>query len=195
MPDGIIEEPLPLRPDARSLVQDRHQIWPAALELIVQQLAEEVMIAIPFALPAQGNHKQVGARELTQELGGTHPIRNRVAKRPCQRPQHRGLEQKPLRILSEARQGLLCQQVDDIAVTAPERLDVGVLVLPLLQGEGGEVDRRGPPFGTLDQYGDVSRTEIQPHLLVQQESGFLLREGELPGADLIHLVPCSHTPQ
>src|SRR5215208_1390302 len=73
------------------------------------QVGEEMMVAIPLALLIQRNHKQVGASELTQELGGTLPTHNRVAKRTCHPPQHRGSEQKLLRILRQTRKNLLSQ--------------------------------------------------------------------------------------
>ena len=98
-------------------------------------------------------------------------------------------------LLGEAGQNLLSQEADDVAVGAPERLDEGVLVLLVLQGEGGEVDPRGPPFGTLQQHREVIRADVQPHLLVQQAGGFLLGEGELLGADLVHLSPGPEPPQ
>ena len=70
-----------------------------------------------------------------------------------------------------------------------------MLVLLVLQGEGGEVDPRRPPFGTLEQYGEVIGADVQPHLLVQQAGGFFLGEGELLGADLVHLSPGPKPPQ
>jgi hypothetical protein len=70
-----------------------------------------------------------------------------------------------------------------------------MLVLLVLQREGGEVDPRGPPFGTLEQYGDIVRADVQYHLLVQQAVGFLLGEGELLVADLAHLSRGPEPPQ
>src|SRR5215218_3383734 len=154
-----------------------------------------MVVTVPFILLVQGNHEQVGAGELAQDHGGTFPICDRVAKRTRHRPQYRGPEQKLPDLLGESRQYLLSQQADDVAVAAPKRCDEGVLVLLVLQGEGGEVDPRGPPFGSLEQYGEVIRADVQPHLLVQQAVGFLLGEGELLGADLVHLSPGPQPPQ
>src|SRR5215218_6681629 len=47
----------------------------------------------------------------------------------------------------------------------------------------------------LEQCGEIVRADIQPHLLVQQASRFLPGEGELLGADLVHLTPRSEPPQ
>src|SRR5919107_3384156 len=125
-----------------------------------------MVVTVPLSMLIKRNHEQVGAGEFAQDLGGTLPTHDRVAKRTLHRPQYRGLEQKLPNLLGESRQNLLSQEADDVAVGASERLDKGVLVLLVLQGEGGEVDPRGPPFGTLEQYGAVIRAYVQPHLLV-----------------------------
>src|SRR5215208_1473663 len=154
-----------------------------------------MVVAVPLSLLVQGNHEQVGVGEFTQESARTLPTRDRIAQRPSQRPQYRGLQQKLPYILGESSQNLLSQEGDDVAVAAAKRLDEGMLVLLVLQGEGGEVDPRRPPFGTLEQDGEVIWTDFQPHLLVQQAVGFLLRECELLGADLVHLSPGPEPPQ
>ena len=122
------------------------------------------MVAIPLALLVQGDHKQVGASELSQELARTLPTHDRVAKRTRHPPQDRGHQQKLPHFLGEARQNLLSQQVDDVAVAAPERCDKGVPIFPLLQREGGEVDRRRPTLGTLEQHREIIGPDVQPHL-------------------------------
>src|SRR5215207_714566 len=195
LPNRPLEESCALQPHASPSSQGRHQIGLAALELVEQQLGEEMVVAIPLPLLVQGNHEQVGAGELAQEHSRILPARHRVAERTRYRPQDRGLEQKLPHFLGEASQNLLSQKTDDVAVGAPEGLDEGVLVILALQGEGGEVDPRGPPFGKLEQYAEVIRADVQPHLLVQQALGFLLCEGELLGAYLIHLCPGPHPPQ
>src|SRR3712207_7620809 len=64
------------------------------------------------------------------------------------------------------------------------RSNKAVSVLPVPQGEGGEVEPRRPPFGALEQNGEIVRADVQPHPLIQQGSRFLLGEGELLAADL-----------
>src|SRR3712207_4770980 len=117
-----------------------------------------MVVTVPFILLVQGNHEQVGAGELAQQLGGTFTIRDRVAKRTRHRPQYRGHEQKLPNLFGESCQDLLSQQADDVAVAAPERCDEGLLVLFVLQGEGSEVDTCRPPFRTLEQYKEVIGT-------------------------------------
>src|SRR5215213_9668821 len=125
-----------------------------------------MMVAVPLSLLVQGYYEQVGASELAQEPGGTLPARHRVAKGTVHHPQDRGLQQKPPYFLGEASQNLLSQEAHDVAVGAPERLDEGVHILLVLQGEGGEVDPCRPSFGTLEQYGEIIRADIQFQLIV-----------------------------
>src|SRR5215213_5787478 len=189
LPDRPIEVARTLQPPARPFAQGGHQVGLAAPELVEQQLGEEMVVAVPLSLLVQRNHEQVGAGELAQESARTLPTRDRIAQRASHRPQYRGLEQKLPNLLGESSQNFLSQETDDVAVAAAKRLDEGTLVLLVLQGEGGEVDPRGPPFGTLEQHREVIGADAKPHLLVQQAIGFLLGEGELFGADLVHLSP------
>src|SRR5215218_340055 len=197
--DGLPDRPLKvactLQPPARPFAQGGHQVGLAAPELVEQQLGEEMVVAVPLSLLVQRNHEQVGAGELAQESARTLPTRDRIAQRASHRPQYRGLEQKLPNLLSESSQNFLSQETDDVAVAAAKRLDEGTLVLLVLQGEGGEVDPRGPPFGTLEQHREVIGADAKPHLLVQQAIGFLLGEGELLGAELVHLSPGTQQPQ
>src|SRR5215203_3210031 len=195
LPDRPLEVARTLQPHARPFAQGGHQIGPAALELVEQQLGEEVVVTVPLALLVQRNHEQVGVGEFAQEPARTLPARHHVAKRSRQPSQDRGLQQKLPNLLGEASQNLLSQEADDVAVGAPEGLDEGVLVLLVLQGEGGEVDPRRPPFGPLEQNREVVSADVQSHLLVQQALGFLLCEGQLLGADLVHLSPGPKPPQ
>ena len=64
-----------------------------------------------------------------------------------------------------------------------------------MQGEGGQVKSRWPALGTLEQHGDIVRVDVEPQLLVEQEFGLLLREGELPGAELVQLPHGPESPQ
>src|SRR5215212_324278 len=187
LPDRPLEVASTLQPHARPFAQGGHQVGLAARELVEQQLGEEMVVAVPLSLLVQRNHEQVGAGELAQESARTLPTRDRIAQRASHRPQDRGLEQKLPYILGESSQNLLSQEGDDVAVAAAKRLDECMLVLLVLQGEGSEVDPRRPPFGTLEQHREVIGADAKPHLLVQQAIGFILGEGELLGADLVHL--------
>src|SRR5215212_5800683 len=101
LPDRPLEVASTLQPRARPSAQRRHEIGPAAPELVEQQLGEEMMVTVPLALLVQGYHEQVGAGELAQEPGGTLPTRHRVAKGTRKAPQYRGLGQKLPHFLGE----------------------------------------------------------------------------------------------
>src|SRR5215203_1145679 len=195
LPDRLLKVARTFQPHALPFAQGGHQVGLAAPELVEQQLGEEMVVAVPLSLLVQRNHEQVGVGELAQESARTLPTRDRIAQRASHRPQYRGLEQKLPNLLGESSQNLLSQETDDVAVAAAKRLDEGTLVLLVLQGEGGEVDPRGPPFGTLEQHREVIGADAKPHLLVQQAIGFLLGEGELLGAELVHLSPGTQQPQ
>src|SRR3712207_7887639 len=43
---------------SRPATQNRHQMGPAAHQLIVQELGEELVVAVPFPLPVQGKDRK-----------------------------------------------------------------------------------------------------------------------------------------
>src|ERR671919_1107258 len=79
--DRSLKVALTFQPRTCTFAQRRRQVGLVALELVEQQLGEEMVVTVPFILLVQGNHEQVGAGELAQELGGTLPAHDRVAKR------------------------------------------------------------------------------------------------------------------
>jgi hypothetical protein len=67
--DRPLDVALALQPHARPFAQRRHEIGPAAPELVEQQLGEEMVVAVLLSLLVQGYYEQVGASELAQEPG------------------------------------------------------------------------------------------------------------------------------
>src|ERR687897_705698 len=117
--------------------------------------------------------RSAGSRKVC--ASGSDSTHHRVAKSSRKSHQDRGPEQELSHVLRDTRENLLRQKVHDVAVASFERFDKGVLVLPLLQGERSEVDRRRPALGLLEQKPEVIGGDFKPQPLVQQVGGFLLR--------------------
>jgi hypothetical protein len=60
MVDGQLGQPVGLTPDRRSGVQFRDQLGLTLLQLGPEQLAEQVVVAVPLPLPVKRDHQQVG---------------------------------------------------------------------------------------------------------------------------------------
>ena len=86
-------------------------------------------------------------------------------------------------------QDLFDQVVDDVAVVPREARDeAGDIVAPLHR-ERRQLESGDPAFGAPLQRGDVPRSEIQPHHLVEVGGGLVRREAQIGGADLDELAP------
>ena len=86
-------------------------------------------------------------------------------------------------------QDLFDQVVDDVPVVPGEARDEAGDVVAPLHRERRQLERGDPAFGALLQRGDVSRSETQPHHLVEVGGGLVRREAQIGGADLDELAP------
>src|SRR5215203_3679867 len=150
MVDRCLNKPRLLEPLARPLVEDGHELGSGTVQLVAQEFGEQVMVTIPLPMVVQRNDKQVRVFQLAQKPPGVLYPRNRFAQGRRQPLKDRALEQKLPLFLRQGRQDLLCQELDDVSVTTLERFDKGVHILFAPQRKGGEINRRGPAFGTLE---------------------------------------------
>ena len=85
-------------------------------------------------------------------------------------------------------QDLFDQVVDDVAaVPRKVRDEAGDIVAPL-DRQRRQLESGDPAFGAPLQRGDVSRSEIQPHHLVEVGGGLVGREAQIGCADLVELA-------
>ena len=82
-------------PVHRAPVQSRHHMRLAALELGAQQLAEQVVVAIPLAAPVERHHEAVRARERLERVNRPRRLEHGVAQAAAHAIQHRGVLEKP----------------------------------------------------------------------------------------------------
>src|SRR3712207_4753738 len=113
------------------------------------------MVAIPPTILVECNDEQVRAGHLIQGCSRTLPADHLITKWTRHLGQHRGLEHElPLR-RREAGQNFFSQEIEDVTVAAPERLDKVVYVLLALHGERGQVDPCRPPLCAIEQHTKV----------------------------------------
>ncbi len=82
MPHGIVDQPTARGPGGGPPVQPGHPLGAPLLPLAhPQQVGEQAVVAVPAALPVQGNQEQVGPLEVLEQL-----LAVRAAGDPSLRP-------------------------------------------------------------------------------------------------------------
>ena len=131
VPHRVIGQTMLLAPGRRVAVQRRD---PAGLFLLqpgAEQVGEQVVVAPPAAHLIQRHQEQAGPLDLLQHRLAVGPAGDRIAQRPGQPVQHRGLQQERAQLLALALEHLLGQVVQHVTVAAAEgRHEPGGIGLP-----------------------------------------------------------------
>jgi hypothetical protein len=195
MPHGVIDQPVALAPGGRGPVQPGHPLGVLLGQAGARQVGEQLVKAPPAPYLVQWLKEQVGPLRLLQQLLAVGPAGDRVAQRPAQPLQHRGLQQEPAEWLGLAVQHLLGQVVQHIAVAAREPLheagrgaDQGQLVGHPL-GQALEQAGAGQELGTRP--GDVQLGGQQAIALGELDAGSA-RRGRLCHGRLAHSHPSNN---
>ena len=91
-----------------------------------------------------------------------------------------------------ARQHLLGQVVDQMAMAAAKGFDEGRQVVEPLHGEGRELQPGYPAFGACFQGLHYLRRQGESHHLLQERGGFLRCEAQIGSAQLLQLSAGAH---
>ncbi len=136
-------------------MQSGDEVRATATQLALQQVGEEVMIAIPAPLVVQRNKEEVGRQQALQQVGAVAAPGHGIAQVAVQPGQNRGVQQELLHRGRLAGQHLLGQVAQDEAVGSAEGLDKGRGIGAALQGKAGQLQAGGPPLGARGETGQV----------------------------------------
>ena len=184
-----------LVPLARPPVQARNVVGLLVQQVRVQDVGEELVIAIPPAAVIERDQEQVPPLQRRQRGLATALAGDGIAQRAAQPVQDGGLQQELLDMLGLALQDLLGQVVDDVPVVPGEAGDERGDVLSSLHRERRQLERGDPPFGAPLQRGDILCRQRQSHHLVEVRRGLRGREAQVGGADLDELAARSQPRQ
>ena len=157
-----------------------------ALRLLVeepglQDVGEQVVVAVPLAAVVQRDQEQVVPVEGLQH-GPTAVLPGEgVAQGAVHPVEDGGLQQERLDVVRLALQDLLDEVVDDVAVVAREAGDEGGDVVPSGHRERGELERGDPALGALLQGRHVVRGELQAHGVVEVGRRLVGSEAQVGG--------------
>jgi hypothetical protein len=184
VPDGVVGESVRLRPRGRGAVQLRHPLGPLLRQAHPQQVGEQVVEAPPAADLVQRHQDKVGPLDLLQQRLAVGPPGDRVAQRPRQPLQDRGLQQEPPQVLRLAVQHLLGQEVQHIPVAAGGRRHEPGRVRLAAQRQPGKLQARHPPLGPRGQRRHRRLGQVAPDRAAQQRRRLLGGEAQVALAHL-----------
>ena len=92
--DGVVDRALGQVPGGRPPVQLGHVVRRREGQLVLQQLAEEVVVAVPLAAVVERHEEEVGALQLGQHARRAGRAGHRVAQGTREPAQHRGPQQE-----------------------------------------------------------------------------------------------------
>jgi hypothetical protein len=142
------------------VVQLRHPLGLPLLQAHPQQVGEQVVVAPPATHRIQWHQEQVGPLDRLQQPLAVGAAGDRIAQRPRQPLQHRGLQQEAAHRLGLALQHLLGQIVQHEPVAARKRRHKpGDIDLPL-QRQAGQLQPGHPPLGARRQYRHGSLRQV-----------------------------------
>ena len=138
-------------PPGCAAVKLRGQLRLPSLELLAQEVAQEVVVAVASPRPADLADELVRARQRPQPCGGSGQPDHRLGDLRLDHLEDRAPREERDVVVIEIRQDLGPQVVRDVAGLA--RHGVGGARRPARPptGEGGEIDAGGPSLGPLRQ--------------------------------------------
>jgi hypothetical protein len=188
MPDGLVGQALRLVPGGRVPVQLLDPVGPLLLQADAEEVDEQVVVAPPAPHLVQRVKEQVRPLGLLQQLLAVRSPRHRIAQRPRQPLQDRGLQQEGPQRLGLAVQHLLAQVVQHVAVAAGEPRHEGADVVLAPQRQGGQLQPHDPSFGPVAQCGHGRLGQFGPDRRPQQGRGLLGGEAQVGLAQLGQLA-------
>jgi hypothetical protein len=188
--DRLADEPGLGQPGEGAPVQLGPHVGRSPLELGVQQVGEQVVIAVPLPMIVERRQEEVGVLELYQQACGAVATGGGVAERAGHPLEDRRLHQEVAHRRHQRIEGNLGEVVADVA-RGPAEVGDGTLAIRLVpQREVGEIEPGGPSLGVLVERGGGPQRQPQAKGVVQEAPGLLRSEGEVGLAQLEQLAAC-----
>ena len=153
--DRRLQQVIGHAPGHRAGVERGHRLGLAALELAPQELAEQVVVAVPLASPVERHDEAVRAHERLERRRGPRGLEHRVAEAAAHPLEHRRVREEPGLGLRQPGQELEAEVLRHQPVVAGEHHGRRRVRRPGLQRERGEIEAGRPALGPLGQVGDA----------------------------------------
>ena len=144
-------------------MQIRHLVGVLGEQACVEDVGEQVVVAVPRALGVERDEEEVAALEVLQHPGAVRAAGDSVAQRARESVEDSGAEQEVTTLSGLPGKNLVSEVVDDKPVAPGERLDEASDLTTLrdaAQGERGELKAGDPAFSALLERLHVSAGEV-----------------------------------
>ena len=162
----------------------------------MQDVSEEVVVAVPAPVAVERDEEQVRPvqglehRSATPAAGALRQGADRVAQRPGEPVEDRGVEQEAPYVVGLSTEDLVGEVVDDEPVVASEPGDEAGAVVAVAQRERRQLEGGDPPLGACLECCEVRGREVKAVEVVEVAGDLLTREAKVGGADLDELPAC-----
>ena len=165
------------------------QFWGSLGQSFLQDVREELMIAVPFPFVIQRNDKEILLPERLQHSIVIIPgVQDGFAKRPGQAVQDGGLQEKAAHLFRLLLEDFLEQVIHHIMMASGERGDEGIYILAPLHRDGSQLQAGDPALGPRFQGSHLRLSQAQAHHLLEELPAFPGREAQPFGPDLGELA-------
>ena len=158
----------------------------------VQHVAEQVVVAVPGAVAVERDQEQVRPVQRLEHRPAAPAAgqpADRVAQRPGEPVEDRGVEQEAAYVVGLAAQDLVGEVVDDEPVVAGEPGDEARTGRRGRAARGRQLEGRDPALGPRLERRDVGVREAEAVEVVEVAGHLVAGEAQVGGADLDQLAP------
>ena len=164
--DGVLQVPVRRAPFGCTTKELRHELGFGSPQLRLEQLLEQVVVAVGLACGVQRHQEHVGAGQRLQNRGGAAPLEDSVTERSRQALENSCSCQEAKVVRRQVPEQFRAQVVGHKTV-APGKFSRAVAVASAaVDRQCGEVEARSPALRPLGQQGDLSiRGDLtRPHV-------------------------------
>ena len=192
--DGRGRVAVGLEPCRRAAVELRQQVGERSPGLQQEQVAEQVVVAVPLPRAVQPDHQLVAAGQVVQPAGAVGGAGDGVEQWPGQAVEHGGLHHPAAFLRLQHGQQFVGQVAGDQLVVTTERLDEAAGVRGALQRQPGQHQARGPPLRAVAQLAQAAL--VQPGGGGPEQAGRLGRvEPQVARPQLADTPADAHPPE
>jgi hypothetical protein len=185
--DGLPQVALFLEPHRGTGVERGQPVRERLPGLEPEQVAEEVVVAVPGAGAVEADDELVGPGGVTEPGRAAGRVGEGVDEGAAELVDDRRLQQAPAIVVPDRGQQLVAQVVDDELVVAPEGVDELVGVGRPSEREAGEDQAGGPALRPAAEAVDLGAVERRAHR-AEQAGRLVRREAQVGPPDLGDLV-------
>jgi hypothetical protein len=189
VPDRLIDQPVMLTPGGGPPVEFGDKVGLGLHQSGTEEIAEQMMEAVPAALLVQGNQEQVGPLEVLQHVLAIGAFGDRAAQWTTQPLQDGGSEQELPDPVGLSLEHLLAQVVEDVAMGSGEGVQKSVGFRVVAQGQRGQLQSDRPAFGPGLKGDDGLGREFEAPHLAQERCRLLGGKPEVRGPQFTNLAP------